>query len=193
MQIAIAKRALLGDRHCGDDCAWWHSGGKTTLCIVDGLGHGEHAERAATAAVEYVAGHLTHPLADIFAGCDAALRRTRGVVMSIAVVDEEAETLTHAGIGNTRAMIVGEEKTVHLSSNYGIVGGGYRRLTPETVTLNPGDLVIMYTDGIPEKMNLLNYDATLRGDVQQLAAQIVQGWGRETDDVAVLVFRSEEA
>ncbi len=192
MRIAITKRAFLGETHCGDECAYWQEGGKVTLCIVDGLGHGKDAERAAQAAVEYVAGHLGEPLADIFAGCNSAIRRTRGVAMGIAIVDEEAGTLTYTGIGNTRAMIVGEAgPVVRLSSNYGIVGGGYRKLTPETVELHPGDLVILSSDGIKERCDLLAYGDALRGDVQQLAVRILQDWGRETDDAAVLVFRSE--
>jgi len=192
VQVAITKRAFFGDPHCGDECAYWHSGGKTTLCIVDGLGHGEYAERAAKAAVEYVAGHLGEPLADIFAGCDAALRSTRGVAMGIAIVDEEAETLTYAGIGNTRALIVREQHLVaRLSNNWGIVGGGYRKLTPETVELTTGDLLILTTDGIKERCDVLAYGDALRGNVQQLAERILHDWGRETDDAAALVFRSE--
>lgn len=71
------------------------------------------------------------------------------------------------------------------------MGGGYRKLTPETVELHPGDLVILSSDGIKERCDLLAYGDALRGDVQQLAERILQDWGRETDDAAVLVFRSE--
>ena len=192
MQVAITKRPFLGETHCGDECAYWQENGKVTLCIVDGLGHGEHAERAAQAAVEYVADHLAQPLADIFAGCDAALRSTRGVAMGLAVIDEEAGTLTYAGIGNTRAVIIQSARSlVCLSSNYGIVGGGYRKLMPETVELTTGDLLVLTTDGIKERCDLLAYGDALRGEAQQLAERILQDWGRETDDAVVLVFRSE--
>ncbi len=195
-QIAMVKRALNDAPHCGDECSFWQSGGKIILCMVDGLGHGEHAERAAKAVVDYVAHHLSEPLLDLFAGCNLALRSTRRVVMGVAVIDEEAGTLTYAGIGNTRAMIVRERhpefaegKTVRLSNNYGIVGGGYKRLSPETVPLMPGDLVFMFTDGVEEIINLSGYDDALRADVWQLAEKIIKDWGRETDDVAVLIFK----
>ncbi len=190
MRVAMVKRALDDAPHCGDECGYWPGDDKTTLCVVDGLGHGPDAERAARAAVDYVARHLSEPLADIFAGCNVALHRTRGVAMGLAVVEEGVGRLTYAGIGNTRAMIVGE-RTVHLSSNWGIVGGGYRTLSPETVPLVPGDLVILSTDGVAEMIDLSAYDDELRADVQGLAERIVRDWGRETDDVAVLVFRSE--
>lgn len=159
--------------------------------MVDGLGHGEHAETAARAAVDYVAAHLSERLPNLFAGCASAISHTRGVAMGIAVIDEDAGTMSYGGIGNTRVMIVGEN-TTRLSSNYGIVGGGYRALTPETVPLVPDDLVILFTDGLPETVDTSGYDDGVLGDTQRLAERILQDWGRESDDAAVLVFRNEQ-
>jgi len=198
MQVAVAKRALNHDPHCGDECSYWQYGSKATLCIVDGLGHGEHAENAAKAAVRYVGQHLEESLDELFTGANQALRNTRGVAMGTAVIDEDANTLTYAGIGNTRAMIVGEPhgkdadgRTIILSSNYGIVGGGYKTLSSETVPLRAGDLVILYTDGVEETIGVSRYDDALRANLQQLAERIIEDWGRKADDAAVLTFRYE--
>lgn len=191
MQVAIEKRSFLDDPHCGDECAWWQNKKETTLCVVDGLGKGKEAEEAAKAAVDYVARHVSDGLPKLFEGCNWALRRTRGVAMGIAIIDDEAGTLTYAGIGNTRAMIVGE-RTIRLSSNPGIVGGGYRKLTPETVPLMPGHLVIMATDGIKERFEhafLASYSGEQPQDVKKLAKRILQEGRRKTDDAAVLAFR----
>ena len=145
--------------------------------------------------MQYVGNHLSQSLDELFAGCNQALRNTRGVVMSTAIIDEDAGTLVSAGVGNTRAMIIGEPhakntdgRTIILSSNYGIVGGGYKTLSPETVPLIAGDLVILYTDGVEEMIGLSGDDA-LRADLQQLAERIIQDWGRAADDAAVLIFR----
>lgn len=159
--------------------------------MIDGLGHGKGAEQAALAALDFLEGHHHGPLLEVFATCDKALRDTRGVAMGIAVADPAAWTLTYAGIGNTRAMVVGEE-TTRLTCHYGIVGGGYRKLKTETVPLTPGDLVIMYTDGIEELIDLSDYDETLCAEVGRLAERILEDWRRETDDAAVLLFRNEE-
>ncbi len=161
------------------------------LCMADGLGHGFYAERAAKAAVDYVGRHLNAPLADIFAGCDQALRRTRGVAMGLAVINEAAEELSYAGIGNPRAIVVGEQIS-RLRNDYGIVGGGYRSLSVETLSFRPGDLVILATDGIMETVDVSTYNSTERSNVQQLANRILSDWHRDTDDAAVLVGRSEE-
>jgi len=188
VQIAIAKRPL-DEPYCGDQAAWWERRGATLLCIVDGLGHGQGAERAAMAALDFVARRHHLPLPEIFASCNEALRHTRGVAMSIAIVDPGAGTLTYAGIGNIRARVVGEQNT-SLSSNYGIVGGGYRRLTPETVPLRPDDLVILATDGVREDFDVSGYDDEIVADVTRLAERVLVDWRRETDDAAALVFRT---
>ena len=190
MQVAIAKRALHDSSHNGDQGGYWQSDGKTTLCIADGLGHGIEAEKAAQAAIEFVARHFLEPLPDVFAGCNVAIRSTRGVAMGIAVIDEDTGTLTYAGIGNTRAMIVGAD-IVRLVSNHGIVGGGYKTLLPRGVSLMPGDLVVLSTDGLPEIIDMSGYGTDLRRDVHLLAEKIIRDWRRETDDAAVLVCRYE--
>lgn len=197
MQIAVAKRPFPNDPHCGDECAYWQSDDKITLCVVDGLGHGQGAEKAAKAAVDYVAQHISESLSDIFAGCDRAIRHTRGGVMGIAVVDENVGMLTYAGIGNTRIIIArphssrsGLEEVIRLPNRPGVVGGGCRSVLSETVPLDIGDLVILCTDGIPSEIDLTGYGGGLRTDVQQLAQRIIQDWGRTRDDVAVLVYRN---
>ena len=191
MQVAIAKRALADDPHCGDQCAYWQVGAKTVLCVADGLGHGPHAEAAAQAAVDYVGCHLADPLADIFAGCDLALRRTCGAVMGIAVIDREKGTVTYGGVGDTNARIVGSN-ALHLAGTCGIVGGGYATLRLETVNIGPADLLIMCTDGVREALNAWGYDRALRADAPALARRILRDWARETDDAAVLVYSGEE-
>lgn len=191
MQVAIAKQALRGDPHCGDQCAAWEHGNKITLCVADGLGHGEYAEEASRAAVAYVGQHLCESLEKIFAGCDSAVRHTRGVAMGIAVIDTEAQTVTFGGVNNIRMMIVGQ-KTRRARCRHGIVGGGYKRFMPEALPLAPGDLVILYSDGLKEFPRLPDTAAADCPDLQRLADQLLQDWDCGTDDAAILIYRREE-
>jgi len=190
------KRPFEGDDHCGDQFGHWQKGHLAILCIADGLGHGKHAEKAAKAALTYVAHHRAEPLSEMFSGCNRDIRDTRGVAMGIAVIDKKARTLTYAGIGNTRIMVLRSadsketaRKTLSLRNDFGIVGGGYKRLVPETVPFAPGDLVVIYTDGVKELIDLSGYDEGLRADAGKLAERIIADWGRVTDDAAVLVYR----
>ena len=124
------------------------------------------------------------------------IRDTSGVAMGIAVIDKKARTLTYAGIGNTRIVILRSadskgtaRKTRYLRNDFGIVGGGYKRLTPETVRFMSGDMVIMYTDGVKALIDFTGYEAPLYEDIQQLTEKIIEDWGRDTDDAAVLIYR----
>ena len=190
MQVAVAKRALHGDPHCGDECAAWEHGKRVTLCVADGLGHGRWAEEASHAAVDYVRRHLPEPLEKVFSGCDLAIRHTRGVAMGIAVIDTEARTLTCGGVNNIRMMVAGQEIT-RLNCNDGIVGGGFRTLRPETVPLASGDLVIIYTDGLSEFARLPDCGTLPSMDLQQLAELLLDDWNRGVDDAGVLIYRYE--
>jgi len=191
MQIGLASRALDG-KHCGDQCAYWRVDHRMVLCMVDGLGHGEFAEAAAKAALTYVAQHLDESLEAIFAGCDLALRFTRGAVMGIALIEPQTRTLTYAAVGNIRLAILGAHDSgsngqhLSLANSQGIVGAGFRHLRPKSRSLSPDDLVVLFTDGIPESAPLTYSD---KSDLQDLAREIVNTWGRINDDVAVMIYK----
>ncbi len=190
MQLAMLKYALADALYCGDEVACWQKDEQILLCVVDGLGHGQQAEEAAKKAVRYIERHLLESLEEIFAGCNRALRETRGVAMAVARIDEKKRLLTYAGVGNTRAVVVGD-KTTWLNSSYGIIGGGYKALSPEVVPFSPSDLLLLFTDGLPEFIDLSKYSKEIAGDVWQLAAKIITDWYAKKDDVAILVYRSE--
>jgi len=191
MTVATAKRAYRNDTYCGDKCAWWENENKLTLCIADGLGHGPEAEAAARAAVEYVGFHISESIPSLFLGCDIALQLTRGAAVGLIVIDKINKTLTYAGIGNTRAFVVNNGIDRFLS-NYGIVGGGFRKLTPETIPLPENYFVIMYTDGIEEIFDFNKYSISLKQDIQLLSQQILNDWGRDWDDAAIMIYKSDK-
>ena len=189
--VGFVRRALNDARECGDVGHYWCWEDKIVLCLVDGLGHGPMAEEAAVAAVACVGERLDQPLPAVFEHCDEIISHTRGVAMGIAIVDTGGDTLTYAGVGNTRIVLSGAT-TTNLFSTSGIVGGGYATLQPQTVPLVPGDVVAMYTDGIKSEINIGAYDPSLRSDPQGLSEYILHDWSRGTDDAAVLIYRYEK-
>ena len=154
--------------------------------MADGLGHGEEAEAAANAAVDYVRGHLPESLDSVFRGCDAAIHHSRGVAMGIAVVDDASGAMDYAGIGNIRAKVFGRPGT-SLPNGNGIVGAGYKSLTTETVRLTPGDLVVLASDGLAETLDVSRDQSAPHIDLDLLAARLIDDFGRTEDDAAVLV------
>ena len=190
-RVAASTRPIPGEVHCGDRAQWWERNGHWRLCIVDGLGHGQYAEVAAKAAVRYVSQHLEKRLDKLFAGCDAALRNTRGAAMGIVDLDPVGATATYAGVGNTRAYLHGAANH-RFSSDYGIVGAGYRRLVVESVPVRAGDVIVMATDGLAEAIDLSGYSAEALADPEALAERVLEDWSNGNDDRGVLVFRMED-
>ena len=174
LNIAMAKRSYQGNPHCGDGYASWEHDGIITLCIIDGLGHGVRAEEAAQAAERYVGAHLAEPLSEIFSGCDADIRHSRGVVMGIAVVDENQGTITYREVGNTSARII---------------GGGYKTLNIWPTGLTPSHVFIMHTDGITQSLDVSGYTDLHKQDLTKPADTILDDWGRDTDDAAIVIYR----
>lgn len=190
VNYSIEKKSLDNTPHCGDACACWENGQKTTLCVVDGLGHGPEAELAAKTAIGYVHRHLGDTIEDIFAGCNKELTFTRGVAMGLAVIDKKERTITYGGIGNTRILVL-SDITIRLFSNYGIVGGGYRKFQTETRPIPNGTLVLMYTDGIEEMIDLFQYDGEVIRNLGRLSRAVLRDWAHDLDDAAVMVYKFE--
>ena len=184
--VGIALSAYHNSPHCGDQCRVWLHEGKTVACIVDGLGHGLGAEEAAKAAIEYVSRHLQDPLPDLFAGCNTAIRKSRGVAMAVAIINHFNGHMTYSCIGNTRAAII-EKNTQHISGDPGIVGGGFQNLLVDTYCFSKGATIVFWSDGIEEFINFDRYRRHMRESAQNLAERIINDFNKGDDDASVMV------
>ena len=186
--LGYVTRAKGNGAHCGDQCAWWEDEDCVVMCLADGLGHGPNAEEAAVAAIAFVGANRHLPLPELFTRCDAALRQTRGVAMAVAVVDIRRASLTYAAIGNIRCLMRnGRER--RLGSDFGIIGAGFRHLAPDTVALSEGNLIVLASDGVEERLTLSRYGPDLLAVPSALAEAIIEDWNPGTDDAAALVCR----
>ena len=80
----VAARSLGGEAVCGDAHAVVPFASGFLVAVVDGLGHGEEATVAAAAAVATLQRFASEPVIDLVRRCHEAVRRTRGVVLSLA-------------------------------------------------------------------------------------------------------------
>jgi anti-sigma regulatory factor (Ser/Thr protein kinase) len=190
VQVAVASRPAAGATANGDAWLVRDYDGRLLIALVDGLGHGEEAAQVAQKAIAYVEQHHRRSLTEVMQGCHETLQGTRGAVLGLALLDPRAGTFTYAGIGNTGVRVTGQG-TVRPISLSGIVGYTMRRVREETFPCAPGDLIVMYTDGISERFDL---SALLpqTPDLRALAETIVQNYGRENDDATVIATRISE-
>jgi negative regulator of sigma-B (phosphoserine phosphatase) len=189
MEFGIVYRPKSGHSVSGD--AYWIREGEeaTLICLVDGLGSGEAASEAAQAAIRCFKVGNALPLSDIMTKCHHALKGTRGAVVALMRISFAESTVTFVGVGNIGIHVRSATPIKPISKN-GIVGYRLPRLQEFTYPYTPRDLFVLHTDGISSRFIL---DERLwtneTQDVQTLADEIARNFGKENDDVTVLVAR----
>lgn len=164
--------------------------------VVDGLGHGPEAATAALRAVDVVTRASAERLEVLLRLCHRTLGGTRGVAMTLARVDFAASTLTWTGVGNVTADLLAKAPTgIQVRSSARLAAGivGYRipEINPaQVVSIRPGDLLVISTDGIAEDY-LQHIDFAAHAEV--IAGELLGKHAKETDDAMVLAARHRGA
>jgi phosphoserine phosphatase RsbX len=191
LERGVAGQAMKGEARSGDLAVFAGYDGGALAAVIDGLGHGAEAADAAETASETIRRFRREPADALLRRCHAALRNTRGVVMTLAWFDLEAKTLSWAGVGNVEARhvrgasVFGDRHDSALVLG-GVVGYNLPRVRTSTRALEPGDAVAFATDGIEA-----DYSASLAPGVpaQRLAELILARHGKGSDDALAVVVR----
>src|SRR5947207_1130378 len=192
IEWAVAELVLPGQTESGDRCLVTAPSEGGLVAVVDGLGHGAEAAGAAKAAVSSLERHAQEPIIQLIRSCHRSLAGTRGVVMSVAVFDAHAETMTWVGVGNVEGVLLRAQATTILGRESlllrgGVVGGHLPALAAAILPVTRGDALIFATDGIRSDFVVRPLPAD--DEPQQLADDILAKWGTRTDDALVLVAR----
>jgi phosphoserine phosphatase RsbX len=189
LDCGIAGAAMEGEDRSGDLAVFVPTRRGGLACLIDGLGHGDAAADAALAASEVIRDHAEAPPQELLDRCHEALKTTRGVVMTLAWLDVERAELLWTGVGNVDARVwhpqAGGRHDVALVFG-GVVGYQVPRVRPTTLTLAPGDLLVMVTDGIDPAFAGAFEGG---GGAQTIAERIFAAHGKGTDDALVVVVR----
>jgi anti-sigma regulatory factor (Ser/Thr protein kinase) len=192
-RIGISQHSLHQDPACGDT---WHlafDGPRISALVIDGLGHGEEAERAARAGEKaYALLPFDSPLL-VLQDIHLAMTGTRGGAVAIAQFNADSDALKFVGIGNIGACLVAPGQSRGLASHPGIVGGQFRKAQPFDYAQVSGQLLIMYSDGLQSRWNLADYPGLVHRHPAVIAAILHRDFCRGRDDVTVLVIALEAA
>lgn len=184
-----AGRAL--DLVSGDQHVVVHFAGGALVALIDGLGHGSEAADAAAAAAPLLEAHAGEPVLSLIQRCHEGLRRTRGIVLSLASFDARASSMTWAGVGNVAGLLLRKKSgqgriDQALAVRAGVVGFQLPPLRADTIAVSPGDDLIFATDGIRGGFA----GAPLTGQSpQEIAESILVRFAKSSDDSHVLVAR----
>lgn len=188
MKYGIVLRPKPTRTVTGDAYTIREEEGSVLLGLADGLGSGDEAARAARLAVACIEEHAFLPLVEILQRCHFALRNTRGVVLGLLRVDFGAGQVRFAGVGNIGIHALTREPFHPISYN-GIVGYRLPRVHEFVAPYHPGDLFVLYSDGINGAFHTNESLLRTGQDPQEIAETIARIYGRPDDDVSVLVAR----
>lgn len=189
VSIGGVSVAMPGESICGDAWTVVPSRGQTGFFLIDGLGHGMLASRAATTGAE-IAG--SRPLGSALEGLTAmheGMRHTRGAAATVAILDLQSSTVTVAGIGNVSAVIIGPETTRQGVSLNGILGHEVRQFREYKYPWDRGGMLVMHSDGLGSHWSFDAYPGLRQRDPAVTAAVLLRDHQRGRDDVTVIVAK----
>ena len=196
------------DFHLGED-------GTLTVAVGDATGHGLKAGTMVTATKSLFDTLAYHPdITHIFDRLSRTLKRMnlRGLFMAMTMVKVKGKQLSVSIAGMPPVLIYRaltgavEEIALQALPLGGITGYQYKQAE---ATLNAGDVVVLLSDGLPERFNpqdeMFDYDATKRAlaeaasqSPQQLIEHLVaagEAWAQgraQDDDVTFVVLKVKE-
>jgi negative regulator of sigma-B (phosphoserine phosphatase) len=188
IEHGVAALPLEGQRESGDLEVVATLPGAVVAAVIDGLGHGAEAAVAARLAAATLRADPGRGPAELIRRCHAALRGTRGVVMSVAAIDTRAARLSWCGVGNVEGCLVRPRVQAReaIALRGGVVGYALPELRETMHALADGDVIVLATDGIaPGFCETIAHDRP----AAQTAHEILQRYGKTSDDALVLVLR----
>jgi negative regulator of sigma-B (phosphoserine phosphatase) len=156
--------------------------------VVDGLGGGAEAERAARLATQTIEQHPEYPLQELVRRSHSALHSTRGAVIGLLRLDLAGNNASYVGVGNIGLQVYSRQPIKPISKN-GILGFRLPTLLELRYVYDPGDVFVLYSDGVSATFA---QDATI--DLKQpphpMAEHILKAYGKYTDDATVVVIKT---
>ncbi|MHA3701536.1 SpoIIE family protein phosphatase [Jatrophihabitans sp. YIM 134969] len=179
----------------GDQWSALHRGARLIVVVADGLGHGPDAAAAGAAVVDAVPSVADRPPAEMFAGLAEAAAHTRGAAATVATLTTvdvlEGGAVESAGLGNVALVVVAPDGSTHRGISVpGTVGRSAPAARSGATAFPPGGTLVLHTDGLTTRWDLLGRAPVLRHDAAVVAAVLWRDFGRGTDDSCVVVVRA---
>ncbi len=160
------------------------------VCVIDGLGGGREAARAAEGAAAVMRANVGADPALLVQLAHRAIQGTRGAVLALMSFNLQQRSMSFIGVGNIGAHVYSSAGIKPISKN-GIVGYRLPHLLKLTYNYNFGDTFVLFSDGVSGRFSL---DPAITPSLppQSLAERILEGYGKTTDDATVVVVRVTE-
>ena len=176
---------------CGDGYRIKRTVADVRIFFGDGLGHGQAAKAAVDAAGDFfMSTHENDPV-EILRKMHEKVRRTRGLVGTVAIMNRANAEWNICGIGNITVRLYNGLQFKNYVSFNGTIGLNIpTSLKNSTFPLEKNQHLIMYSDGIRSRWNLSQYPSIFKYDNTILAAALYRDNFRGVDDASILVAKA---
>jgi len=192
LEFGAATRAYRMLPQNGDAIILKEWNGNALTGVIDGLGHGNFAQKAAHTARQYVEQHFDQPLPSIFLGVGRACRATRGVVMSLGRFDLGKRTVSLASVGNVETRLIGGAR-MHMIVRRGILGLSAPNAVVTEHEWTNDSLLVIHSDGLRAHWNWDEFQDVAREHPSAIARAMLNKLGKLEDDATVVVVKNAKS
>ncbi len=190
--VAIMGRPYPGEAISGDDAVFLETESTFLAAVADGMGHGPEARTASSRAIEGLSSKRDHSFEEIVFALNQELSGTHGCAMSIIRYNTNTAIAECVSLGDVQSHLY-HLKDAHFFTPVPLVlaAGQFQkqRIRVESVTVQPGSVLLMFTDGLKSRTNLKGQSDVLRQPPIAIAEHLIENHARPDDDVLVLVAR----
>jgi anti-sigma regulatory factor (Ser/Thr protein kinase) len=190
VDIRTAMIPKPGETECGDGFSALVTDDRIKLFMGDGLGHGPEAAKAVLTAIEAFSRCEEILPSEIIRAINESVKKTRGLVGTVAVYSTDDKKWTICGVGNISTRINSYAGSKNYNPYNGIIGLNVpNTLKNQEVAHEDGQHIILCSDGIKSRWDTFKYPAILRYDASLFAASLLKDFARYTDDMSVAVCK----
>jgi len=190
-QSAVLQVCAPGEVVCGDAALVKPTPFGFQVLMCDGLGHGQHAYDAAKEAMKVFMDSNEKDPAELIREMHQKVRRTRGLVATIAVADQVAKQWRICGVGNISTRLYEGIANKSYNAYNGIIGHNIpRTMNPSVLPYAVHQTLIMHSDGLRTRWNLNELRSIMKQDPTMIAASLYKDYVRGNDDTTVLVAKT---
>lgn len=179
-----------GEEKCGDGFYCKINSESVRLFLGDGLGHGAEAAKAVNAAIQEFKLCNENDGPDILRHIHKSVRKTRGLVATVALFNKKQKQWRICGVGNIATRLFNGIEVKNNFTYNGIIGYNIpTTMKDQEIKAENAQVLVLCSDGIKTKWDLLKYPGILKYDLSILTAVIFKDYARFTDDMSVVAVR----
>lgn len=186
-KIGLFTRALTDDRYNGDRIYLEHSENALRWLHLDGLGHGELAQKATDNLAELL--FLSRDVLQVLNLIDRQLHTTRGAVATLCDLNLDEMKGQILGVGDMSAACSTDDLLQRITFAPGILGKEHKTPRVTLVDLKKQSTIITSSDGIRRSWDEATFPGLLKQHPQLIAYMLGNIMGRASDDQSLCIVR----